>query len=372
MKKYILVAYFLWINLGWCGVHLFYLGRDRQGILWLTSFAGIFGVGWLRDMYRIPAYVREANADSEFLLEVGREMRKRKRPSVWANVHRVVAQVLFGLLYRSLILFALPEEYAEVGYIVTALVPLGTAFGAYMVSNTGIIKSSLTYSLAGAYLGEICFGHPHLLLVESFPSLAVGVCTLFSTFAWQYDRRPRGPNVMGRATCCKRCFRRLVVCTACALVFSFLLCSAVYFNATVETEDGEIVKVREAFNNFFRSPYWQQLKDSFWKNLDDVWQEFREKGWEGAKKRLIMLADVQGVERSRLVLGVEQNVTLKELKLRYRELAKEWHPDRNRDVPEGKKARVQERFMEIKEAYENLYTIIKRRESRGFFSMDDD
>ena len=27
------------------GLHHFYLGRHRQGLLWLTSFAGIFGLG---------------------------------------------------------------------------------------------------------------------------------------------------------------------------------------------------------------------------------------------------------------------------------------------------------------------------------------
>lgn len=362
MKKYSVVAYILWITLGWFGTHLFYLGRDHQGILWLTSFAGFFGVGWLRDMYRISNYVKEANGDGEFVLELGREMKRRKRPSVWANIHRVVAQVLFGLLYRTLFFYSLPEEYAEVWYIVTALVPLGTGLGAYMVSNAGKIKCRLMYSLAGAYLGEICFGHPHLMLVDSYPSLAVGVCALFSTFAWQYDRGPRGLTIVAGNTCCKRTCKRLAIWTFCAVMFSLLLGSAFYFNGSVETDDGEIVKVREVLNNFFRSPHWQQLKNSFWKNLDDVWLDFKEKGWKGAKKRLIVLADIQGEERSRLILGVEQNVTLKELKVTYRNLAKEWHPDHHMTTSEEVKVRVQERFMEIKEAYDNLHSIIKRRE----------
>ena len=375
MNKHLVVAYFLWINGGFFGIHLFYLGRDHQGVLWLTSFAGIFGLGWLRDFYRIPAYVREANGDSEFVLAYRTELRRRKRPSVWSNIHRVIAQVLFGLFYRTLVYFSLPEEYSSVTYIVLLLVPLGTAFGAYMVSNSGTIKSRFKYSLIGAYVGEVFFGHPHLLVDHSYPSLAAGVCSLLVTFAWEYDRRPRGNNIVRAEGCCKRTCKRLFAWTFCAVLFSTLLCSAFYFNATVETEDGETVKVREALNNFFRSPHWKQIKESFWRSISDIWQEFREKGWEGARKRILVLADVQGEDRSRLILGIEEGVavTTKILKAKYRELAKEWHPDHHRGTSEKEKVRVQERFMEIKDAYENLMSILKRRESRtSFFDMDDE
>ena len=40
-----LVAYLLWLFLGWAGIHHFYLRRYRQGVLWLTSFGGLFGIG---------------------------------------------------------------------------------------------------------------------------------------------------------------------------------------------------------------------------------------------------------------------------------------------------------------------------------------
>ena len=366
MSKYTIVAYILWITLGWFGTHLFYLGKDHQGILWLTSFSGLFGIGWLRDIYRIPSYVKEANNDSEFTVRQSFESRK-KRPSVWSNSHRVVAQVLFGIFYRKLIFLSLPEEYIEVWYIVTSIVPLGTAFGAHMVSNTGNIKCRLMYSLAGAYVGEICFGHPHLLLADSYPSLGAGVCTLFSTFAWHYDRRP--PGVVRKNKCCKRTCKRLVVWMFCAVMFSIIVVSAFYFNGSIEAEDGEMVKLRVVLNNFFRSPYWKQLKNSFWMNLDDVWKGYKENGLEGAKTRLMMLADIQGKERSRLILGLERNATMKELKAKYRELVKKWHPDHHFFVSEEDKVHVKKKFIEIQEAYENLQICyredgIKKRESR--------
>ena len=83
-------------------------------------------------------------------------------------------------------------------------------------------------------------------------------------------------------------------------------------------------------------------------------ERYKEKGLEGAKKRLMMLADIQGKERSRVILGLERNATMKELKTKYWKLAKEWHPDHHFFISEEDKVRVKEKFIEIKEAYENL------------------
>ena len=363
MSKYSIIAYTLWLTLGWLGGHLFYLGRDHQGILWLTSFGGLFGVGWFRDLYRIPTYVKEANGEDDFLWQRWTEIRRCRRPSIWHRSHLLIAQVLFGLFYRTLIFYSLPEEYARVGYIVTSLVPLGTALGAYMVSNNGSIKCSWKYSLVGAYLGEICFGNPHLIVEGSYPSLAASVCTVFSTFSWQYNRTPR--VVVTQSRCVGTC-KRLLLWALCAILFFFLLCSAIYFNGSVQSEDGEVVKIRVAMSNFFRSPHWQQLKDSFWKSLEDLWRDFKTEGLEGVKKRLIMYSDIQGEERSRLILGVKQDASLKELKDRYRELAKEWHPDHHHSSSEQEKEFVTEKFVEINDAYNNLVSITKRK-SKGFF-----
>ena len=44
-RRYTLFAYLLWLLLGWLGVHHFYLRRHKQGVLWLTSFSGFFGIG---------------------------------------------------------------------------------------------------------------------------------------------------------------------------------------------------------------------------------------------------------------------------------------------------------------------------------------
>ena len=55
------VTYLLWLLGGWLGLHHFYLGRDKQALVWWCLPGGYFGLGWVRDLWRIPEYVREAN-----------------------------------------------------------------------------------------------------------------------------------------------------------------------------------------------------------------------------------------------------------------------------------------------------------------------
>lgn len=346
MAKYTLVAYFLWLTLGWFGVHHFYLGRDKQGILWLTSFAGFFGVGWIRDFYRISVYVKDANEEQSYMSLLGSEIRYYGRPSIFQNLHRIVGMFLFGWLYRALIYSCIPEEYSH-PVLVAVLIPIGTTFGTFMVSNVGRMQSRFAYSLCGALLGELLFGHMHLLSEESTSSYAVVISVLFSVYDWNYDRTPSAEK---RKEVCKR----FLVCTFAFAIFCSLIGTGMYFNASVVTKDGERVKVRESLNNFFRSPHWKQMKRSGW----DIWEDYRNNGWESAYKRMIILADVEGESRARLVLDVQNNSTFREVKERYRELAKQWHPDHHQGE---EKITAQERFIEIKEAYETLSVIYSRR-----------
>lgn len=57
------VAYFWWFFLGLLGAHWFYLGKPGRGVLYLLT-VGIFGLGWLVDMFNMPDYVRHSNFPS--------------------------------------------------------------------------------------------------------------------------------------------------------------------------------------------------------------------------------------------------------------------------------------------------------------------
>ena len=53
------IGYLLWI-LGFTGSHRFYYGKPITGTLWFFTF-GLFGIGWLIDLFLIPSMDREAD-----------------------------------------------------------------------------------------------------------------------------------------------------------------------------------------------------------------------------------------------------------------------------------------------------------------------
>ena len=59
-QKDTLVAYLLWLFLGFFGAHRFYLNNIVIGVVYLFTF-GLFGFGWLLDLFLIPDLVRRQN-----------------------------------------------------------------------------------------------------------------------------------------------------------------------------------------------------------------------------------------------------------------------------------------------------------------------
>ncbi len=53
------IGYILWL-FGILGVHRFYYGRPVTGTIWLCTL-GVFGIGWIIDLFLIPAMNREVD-----------------------------------------------------------------------------------------------------------------------------------------------------------------------------------------------------------------------------------------------------------------------------------------------------------------------
>ena len=64
MTASLFIAYFLWFFFGWTGLHLFYVGRDEQMFVYLTTCGGFF-FGWFRDLWRLPTYCGQADETTE-------------------------------------------------------------------------------------------------------------------------------------------------------------------------------------------------------------------------------------------------------------------------------------------------------------------
>src|SRR6218665_2738531 len=59
-QKTLCEAYILCVFFGFFGWHHFYLGRSGMGVLYLLT-VGVFGIGWIIDLIRLPWLVKEAN-----------------------------------------------------------------------------------------------------------------------------------------------------------------------------------------------------------------------------------------------------------------------------------------------------------------------
>ncbi len=53
------IGYLLWI-FGFTGAHRFYYGKPVTGTLWFLTL-GLFGIGWLIDLFLIPSMDRQAD-----------------------------------------------------------------------------------------------------------------------------------------------------------------------------------------------------------------------------------------------------------------------------------------------------------------------
>ena len=147
------VAYLLWLVGGWLGLHHFYLKRDKQAFVWWCLPGGYFGLGWVRDLWRIPEYVREANLESGWLVQQQEKQRTTELPP-W-KMARWGGMLVVGNMFGMLPAMAVPNKEdlgLDLGLLGLLLTPLGCALGIWLVGNIGRWQGSLLRPLVACYL----------------------------------------------------------------------------------------------------------------------------------------------------------------------------------------------------------------------------
>ncbi|RWS30112.1 dnaJ subfamily C member 22-like protein [Leptotrombidium deliense] len=345
-KKSLFVTYLLWLFGGFFGLHQFYLRRDRHAFLMWMSCGGYFALGWIRDLWRIPEYVRDYNEDDAYLKELTRKMRKDKKPN--SGIIRHSAAVIIADVLGYLVIGAIPDELIPNSdlykpYICALTVPFAVAIGVYTVGNVGRHEGAFKYPFLGAYITSP--------LYIFYYKNSVFWSSLCATIAFNKYGKKWRRSVTSKSSLVKR----LSVLSICAILYMSLWCSWLYFNCSVEDKDEQTIKCRDAAHNFLKSPAVQEFRQVF----DELLLYVRIHGWAGLWKEIIEAFDPQGETNALKVLELSSSATQDEITNRYRKLSREWHPDRHKDPQ--KKIEAQEKFIEIQRAYDVLSKIRSQR-----------
>jgi len=91
------IAYLLWFlsGFGIFGLHRFYLGKIRTGLLWMCT-GGFFVVGTIYDFLTLPSQVREANIRNALYGRNRQQFYQGGQQDNWRNVHDAEYKVVGG------------------------------------------------------------------------------------------------------------------------------------------------------------------------------------------------------------------------------------------------------------------------------------
>lgn len=354
-RKSVAKAYASWFFGGIFGLHLFYLERDAHAFLTWSTLGG-YGLGWLADVTKIPRYVRDCNEDPRYMEELAFKMRYNQKPP--HSTSRFISALMVGYLWGQLVMIAIPEEV--VGGIdwnfIHWFIPFAVALGVWVVGNIGREQGGIWPTIIVSYLSYVSRWYFYdistwLTIVTFFAAMA------FNWFSKEWRRKPRKP---------KSTTKRIITLALCATLYIALWSSYFYFNGKITDTNGDEIPVHEAIHHFFTSPWWTDLKQS----LVDVYQYAQHHGWYEIWKQVIELSDPQGEQNAYKILGVSPTASQTEIAAKFRSLSRVYHPDKVKDPNLRREA--EERFMEIKQAYDTLSSIKKKRLRKNRKSVMDE
>ncbi|XP_003746397.1 dnaJ homolog subfamily C member 22 [Galendromus occidentalis] len=332
------IALILLLFGGVFGFHHFYLGRIRHGILYMFTF-GCYGFGALYDFMRLRHYVRWANFDKDFKEEYLAKIRRDPEPSL--SVGRMMTLMCLPQAFGTVVRYALPEELLN-PYVHTALtsliMPCAEAFVVWFVGNIGEYEGNFKDALRGAF-----YVFP-LYLFSATNTTADLICALVAQYFfrknWRYRLKPEPSRPF---------LYNVGIVLFFFTVFSLLFVSMLMFSCEIE-KDGEQIKCRDALRRFFTSPLWQDILTS----LRSIKNSIAEGGWENFRNTLVGLMDPTGELHAYRVLGVDGKTSDDDIRKAYRQLSKQYHPDKNLHKNTAEAEEAEYKFMEVQEAFDIL------------------
>ena len=315
------LTWLAWLFCGWSGLHHILLELDTHAFLWLTTFDG-FGFGLLRDLWRIPSYVDEYNAEPYHMAVVRAKAAQRKRPSL--GFMRLIGQYIVGSWYGTVLSCVPPEDWsldgllgspstdgaAEDGDSYTVLLRrdlldihilaglFGMAVGVYLVGSLGPhVRGKFSFVLLGAVFGQLlrCGLLPGIEQDPLAPGDETDVSgyNVIGAIAGFYLSSGWDPALLQQpeaAAADRRrsglCFR-LTCVLGCAALFWMAAGLGAYEHGSITINDQETgqpttIKIKELVGNVLASPAVQQFTAA----VGALYSHLLEFGWEETLKLL--------------------------------------------------------------------------------------
>ncbi|KAI5612194.1 dnaJ-like subfamily C member 22, partial [Silurus asotus] len=330
MPKRLITTYALWAVGGPLGLHHLYLKRDSHALLWMLTLGG-FGFGWLREFFRIPAYVSEANKEAE-------RVRHPANTPPPIGLVRFAGQICIGIYFGSVALISLNS----LSFFYLLVLPLSICAGVHLVSSIGQQTSDMQKTLTACIITSSIFYGSTLspLPISIAASVTAAQNRKFKPHQQaRSQHEPLGP--------------RLYRLSLALLAFSAPLGYCVFHNTTATLY--YISDCVAAFLDIFWFIPWLRGVVEYFLLLPYqilcvlTGGSYYEESWKKVLEILLNEYSKKEIEAMK-VLSVSEGATLEEIAHSYRELAKLWHPDRNLK----NKQEAEEMFIKVNEAYETL------------------
>ncbi|KAK6471086.1 dnaJ-like protein subfamily C member 22 [Huso huso] len=343
-KRKLWVTYWLWAVGGPVGLHHVYLGRDSHALLWMLTFGG-FGLGWLREFYRLPAYVESANHNPTTARAAnGRPVRAGAAPPP-ISLARFAGQVCIGIYFGMAALIGL----SSISAFYLLVLPLAIGTGVHLVSSVGEQTSDLRKTLTACLVtSPVFYGH----------ALGTVPVSIAASVTAAQNRRYK-PGMEREEPLGARLYRLGLAW----LAFSAPLGYSVFYNTTA-TLSYAADSVAALLDWLWFFPSLRSLLESCLLLPYRAFSLLTGGGGEGPGQwEKVLERFISEHSQRRLaalqVLAVSSEAPFEEITQRYRELVKTWHPDHN----PHQAGEASSRFLEIQEAYETLLRL--HRPQRG-------